>query len=116
MNSADIQSSSVFISPFQQKVETGLFSESKAAPAVAPKKVPVAVHPTPATQPSKQKSGGGLFSDEDEDDGGGLFGVPAAIRPQVKAEVKTKPKSTISLFDDDDDFFAATKVTSKANR
>ena len=64
-------------------------------------------------------SGGGLFSDEDEDEGGGLFSAPAA-RPQAKADVKSKPKAktTISLFDDDEqgedeDFFAAT-VTTKA--
>ena len=74
----------------------------------------------PASQPSKPKSGGGLFSDEDEEEGGGLFGAPAA-KPQPKAEVKSipQPKTTISLFDDDEqdegeDFFAA-PVTSKVN-
>ena len=54
-------------------------------------------------------SGGGLFSDEDEDEGGGLFSAPA-----VKS--KPKAKTTISLFDDDEqgedeDFFAATVPT-----
>ena len=77
------------------------------------------MQPPPATQPRKPMSGGGLFSDEDEDEGGGLFSAPAA-RPQAKADVKSKPKAktAISLFDDDEqgedeDFLAAT-VTTKA--
>ena len=102
---------------FWQKSDSGLFSESKTAPP--PKKTSGEVQPPPATQPRKPMSGGGLFSDEDEDEGGGLFSAPAA-RPQAKADVKSKPKAktTISLFDDDEqgedeDFFAAT-VTTKA--
>lgn len=101
----------------EKKEGSNLFSQSKAA--LPPKKTPVEV-PTPTAQPAQPKSGGGLFSDDDEDEGGGLFGVPAA-RPQAKAEVKAKPKTktTISLFDDDEqdedeDFFAAT-ATSNAN-
>ena len=46
-----------------------------------------------------------------------MFGAPAA-RPQAKADVKSKPKAktTISLFDDDEqgedeDFFTATVTT-----
>ena len=83
-------------------------------------KTTVPKHP-PVTQPSKPKSGGGLFSDEDEEEAGGLFGGPAT-KSSTKTENKTKakPKSTISLFDEDEqdeeeDFFAA-PVTSKPSR
>ena len=100
-----------------QQDDTGLFKESKATPQ--PKKTEV--KPPPASQPSKPKSGGGLFSDEDGEEGGGLFGA-SPVKPQPKAEVKSRPKTkaTISLFDDDeqdeeDDFFAA-PAASKANR
>ena len=86
-----------------------------------PKKATVEAKLPPATQPSKPKSGGGLFSDESEEEGGELFGAPA-VKPQLpKVETKPKPKTTISLFDDDEqddedeDFFSA-PASSKANR
>ena len=110
----------LFLSGFQED-DTGLLSKPKVAPP--PKKATVEAKPSPATQPSKPKSGGGLFSDEDEEEGGGLFGAPA-VKPQLpKVETKSKPKAktTISLFDDDEqddedeDFFSAPAST-KANR
>ena len=96
-------------------------SKPKVTPP--PKKASVEAKPPLATQPSKPKSGGGLFSDEDEEEGGALFGAPA-VKPQLpKVETKSKAKSktTISLFDDDEqddedeDFFSAPAST-KANR
>ena len=90
--------------------------------APPPKKATVEAKPSPATQPSKPKSGGGLFSDEDEEEGGGLFGAPAVPQlPKVETKSKPKSKTTISLFDDDEqddedeDFFSAPAST-KANR
>ena len=84
--------------------------EKEVMPTAAAPKGP------PVSQPSKAKTGGGLFSDEDEENGGGgLFGGPAA-KPaapvKTESKAKPKPKSTISLFDEDEqdeeeqDFFA----------
>ena len=70
--------------------------------------------PTPPVSQVSKSGGGGLFSDDSEEGGSGLFGSPPKPKPESQAQTKSRPKSktTISLFDDDDqdeeeDFFAA---------
>lgn len=61
-----------------------------------------------------------MFSDEEDNESGGLFGSNAAPKPQkTKTETRPKSKTTISLFDEDeqdDDFFVPSKPNSDATK